>query len=142
MDLKSDFFLPVAKRIRERADSLREIQRFPRSGIEAWLKVEAVAALGRKVKAIKNRGPDLVMHSGERIELKAATDLNVSDLRKGAIRYNTPCLILGDGHNSARIGRLSGNGIRLAECEVFSDGSHQWVLGLLVPDQNGAGGVL
>ncbi len=86
MDLKRCLYLPVAKRLRERADSLRQMRRFPRSGIEGWLKVEVVAALGEKVTTLQNKGPDICLSTGERVELKAATNL---DRTCGAVRENT-----------------------------------------------------
>ena len=94
MDLERDVFLPVAKRLRARADSLREMRRFPRSGIEGWLKVEVVAALGEKVAALQNEGPDILLSTGDKVELKAATDLNPQYLRDGSTKYNTPCSLV------------------------------------------------
>jgi hypothetical protein len=59
--LKEDIFHPSAVRIQGKADSLKEIKRFPRTGIEGWLKVEIVAALGKKIEELKNQGPDLIL---------------------------------------------------------------------------------
>jgi hypothetical protein len=67
MVLKKVIFHPVAARIRGKADSLKEIKRFPKTVIEGWLKVEAVAALGKKITALKNRGPDLIFENGLQI---------------------------------------------------------------------------
>ena len=53
--LKKVIFDPFAVRIRGETDSLKEIKRFPKTGIEGWLKVEVVAALGKKILALKNR---------------------------------------------------------------------------------------
>lgn len=134
MDLKRDLFLPVATRVRDRADSLREIRRFARSGIEGWFKVEVVPSLGDRVQALQNKGPDLLLSTGDQVELKAATDLNPPYLRDGAVKYGTPCLFLGDARDPARIGQLSDSGVRLVAYEVFSDGANAWVVGLLAPE--------
>ncbi len=134
MDLKTDILIPVAKRIRERADSLRVVKRFPRSGIEGWLKVEAVAALGDKVKKLQNKGPDLVLQDDLTLELKGATDLNPSWIKGGALKYNAPCLFLGDGRQPERIAALRADGtIELIGYEVFSDGNSEWVVGIISP---------
>lgn len=133
MDIKADVFLPVAKRLRDRADSLREMRRFPRSGIEAWLKVEVVAALGQKVAALQNKGPDILLSTGEQIELKAATDLNPQYIREGATKYNTPCIFLGDGRDPKRISQIAGEGVRLVAYDVFSDGANEWVVAMVAP---------
>ena len=56
---REKIFCPVAKRVLDQADSLREIARFPKAGIEGWLKVEAVWALSDLVAKLQNKGPDL-----------------------------------------------------------------------------------
>jgi len=67
----------VTARIKERKDSLEPFLELTKGkGIEAWLKVEAVKALGLQVvKDVKNKGPDLIIQfSNEpesKIELKA-----------------------------------------------------------------------
>ncbi|OQY11988.1 MAG: hypothetical protein B6I30_05730 [Desulfobacteraceae bacterium 4572_187] len=100
IDLKSDVFEPVKDRIIGRRNSLASIKRFPNTGIEGWLKVEVVAALGNKmapVKSLKNKGPDIILEDGTEIELKAATNFQ-KGFFVGAIRkYGTPCLFLGEG---------------------------------------------
>lgn len=96
-ELKEGVFVPISSRIRERLDSLRYVKGFPRSGIEGWLKVEAVAALRGRVTALQNKGPDLLLETGLQVELKGATDLNPSWIRQGALKYAVPCLFLGDG---------------------------------------------
>lgn len=134
MDLRDDVFVPVAKRLRDRADSLREVRRFRRSGIEGWLKVEAVAALGQKIEALQNKGPDLLLRTGDKIQLKAATDLNIQYIREGATKYGTPCIFLGDGDDGERIERISGGGVKLVDRQVLSDGVNQWVVGIVAPE--------
>ena len=129
LDLERDVFPPVARRIQNRADSLRGLKRFRRTGIEGWLKVEVVAALGDIVKRFRNKGPDLMLASGAQIELKAATDLNVPWLSRCAAQV--PCLFLGDGSDESRIGRFQQYGVDLVAHQFFSDGAEKWVLGLI-----------
>ena len=74
LDLKHDIFMPVVARMVDRNDSLRNIKRFPKSGIEGWFKVEIVAALGNKVTSVNNKGPDLTLEDGTYVEIKAATN--------------------------------------------------------------------
>jgi hypothetical protein len=85
--LKAEIFEPVANRIKDEAESLRQVRRFKCSGIEGWFKVEAVAALGKRVEGLQNRGPDLRLLD-VCIELKAATDCNTVYILKG-LRYGT-----------------------------------------------------
>jgi hypothetical protein len=65
----------VLEQMKMRADSLREVKRFGRCGIEGWFKVEVVAALGKRVWQICGRGPDLLLNdgtdAGAGLELKA-----------------------------------------------------------------------
>ena len=133
MNLKDDIFAPVARRVESRADSLRGLKRFQRTGFEAWLKVEVQAALGDKVVRLMNNGPDLVLTSGERAELKAATDLNVSYLSQGATKDHVPCLFLGDGSDMSRMARFADHGVEVIAQHRLSDGSENWVIGLIVP---------
>jgi hypothetical protein len=55
-DLRSVVFTPVLERKKKRAGSLRNMKRFKKCGIEGWLKVEVVAALGKRVQEIRNKG--------------------------------------------------------------------------------------
>ena len=57
--LKEMIFDPVAERVKDRRDALLNLARFPRLGIEGWLKVEATRALLDRVEKIWNNGPDL-----------------------------------------------------------------------------------
>jgi len=96
--LAIDLFKLVVRRIKKRIDSLRELQnkRFQNVGFETWLKVEALAALKSKVKKIRGNGPDLKLEYKGcclDIELKAASDLSPSWIKKG-IQYKTPCLFM------------------------------------------------
>ena len=135
MDIKTEVFDPVARRIIGRSDSLRVAKKFLRSGIEAWLKVEAAAALDDKIVALQNRGPDLLLKGNLQIELKAATDLNPSwIIKEGALKYNCPCLFLGDGQQR-RIDRLGADErVTLLVHKVFSDGENPWIIGIVVPN--------
>jgi len=134
IDLKKDIFLPVANRIRTRADSLKAIKRFAKCGIEGWLKVEAVAALDAKIKYVKNKGPDLVVGHGIQIELKAATDFNPSGIIDGTLKYNCPCLFLADGSDPAKIAKINQfANVSIIDYQIFSDGEADWVIGIIGP---------
>lgn len=132
---EQEIFMPVLNRLIQRTDSLREIRRFPAAGIEGWFKVEVIAALGKKVAALQNKGPDLLLDCGMEIELKAATDLNPSYIRNGVLRDNVPCLFLGNGQDPALISKIPGQGIKMLDYNVFSDGTNKWVIGLITPEK-------
>jgi hypothetical protein len=132
--LKEDIFHPIAVRIQGKADSLKEIKRFTKTGIEGWLKVEVVAALGKKIMALKNQGPDLILENDLKIELKAATDLNLAYIRDGALKYRCLCLFLGGGNDPSRIEAIEKDPqIRFIGHEIFSDGENKWVIGIIEP---------
>jgi hypothetical protein len=130
---------PIFHRVEDRRESLSGLHRFPRLGIEGWLKVEAAAALGSRVEQIRNNGPDLFVRYGDTIvmiELKAATDLNASYLRDGATKYASAigCLFLGDGSNPGAIAKLATDEVRLAPWTIFRDAAEgAWVIGFLHP---------
>ncbi len=133
-DLKNDIFVPVLARMRERAESLHNIKRFPRTGIEAWFKVEIVAVLGNKVKALQNKGPDLKFEDGTEVELKGATDFNKTWLIVEPIRkYGVPCLFLGDGKGQTEDTPPSGDDFEVVGWKLFSGG--EWIIGLVKPSQ-------
>jgi hypothetical protein len=129
-ELSLKVFAPVAERVIQRKDSLESLQRFPKSGIEGWLKVEAVVALGGLVCKLHNRGPDIELTDGTLIELKAATDLNSQYIRKGVSKCPS-CLFLGDGRNRDELARLDGSGINVVAHRLFYIGESKWVIGLL-----------
>ena len=137
--LKEMIFDPVAERVKDRRDSLLSIARFPRLGIEGWLKVEATRALLDRVQKILNNGPDFQLDDDLFVELKGATDCN-STYILGGLKYGTlppyqrlACLFLGSGKNiSASVDRLKRNSNVVAH-EIFSVGTDQWIIGLIVP---------
>jgi hypothetical protein len=123
----------IASKVRERVDSLDHVFRFKRSGIEAWFKVEVVAALGDLVVSLNNKGPDLTLSNGMMIELKGATDFNPSYLRDGALKDKVPCLFLGNGEEERNVNRLkSMTSIHVVGLE-FIKGHYKWVVGCIVP---------
>lgn len=124
---------PVAERMRERADSLSEMPRFEKAGLEGWFRVEIVAILKEKVAAIRNKGPDLILDDGTELELKGATDFNVPYIRSGVTRDNCLCLFLADGSDSSRIDKVANERIRLIGHETVSLDGHTWVIGLIGP---------
>lgn len=136
MDLKADVFEPVAKRIKSRSDSLSSVKKFSRSGIEAWLKVEAVAALDGKIKALQNHGPDLLLTGKVEIELKGATDLSPAWIVGSALKYGCPCLFLGDGQQQNVERLLADTRVSTLAYEIFSDGVNPWVIGIIAPKKS------
>jgi hypothetical protein len=105
-----------------------------KTGIEAWFKVEVVAALGEEVIRLNNRGPDLTLADGKLVELKAATDFKPSYLRDGALKDSVACLFLGDGEQNKYIKRLqSMAAIRVISIEYLK-GQYTWVVGCIVPN--------
>jgi len=80
MDVDELILDNVSKRIGERRDSLKALLRFKGRGlgIEAWFKVETIAALESISKVdVNNKGPDLkiaIDGKTKEIELKAHTD--------------------------------------------------------------------
>jgi hypothetical protein len=136
--LRSVVFTPVLARVKMRAESLREVKRFPRTGIEGWLKVEVVAALGReRVRKLCNDGPDLLLNdgtdAGTRLELKAATDFNRTYILEPLTTYDVPCLFLVDGSRYKSFPTSDHDDFEVIGYEVFSDGEGQWVVGLVSP---------
>lgn len=124
----------VSKRVQLRVDSIDSVHQFPKTGIEAWFKVEVVAALGGEVVKLNNLGPDLTLADGTFIELKAATDFNPSYLRDGAIKYCVPCLFLGDGEQSKYIDRLKIMPVIRVISMEYIYGDHTWVMGCIEPN--------
>ena len=132
----SDILSAVKDKVHHRVDSLDSVFRFKRSCIEAWFKVEVVAALGEQVTSLNNRGPDMTLTDGLHIELKAATDFNPSYYRDGALKDGVPCLFLGNGENEKNMNRLkSMKRIRVIGLHCFS-GLHTWAIGCIVPAED------
>jgi hypothetical protein len=121
--------------MKKRAGSLRNMKRFKKCGIEGWFKVEVVAALGKRVQEIRNKGADLLLSAGTELELKAATDLNWIYILNG-LEYGAPCLFLGDGSGNESFPTNDPDDFEVIGCEVFSDGAGQWIVGLLSPRQS------
>jgi hypothetical protein len=137
--LKERVFDPVAQRVKERRDSLLNLARFPRLGIEGWLKVEATRALLDRVKNILNNGPDLQLDDDLFVELKGATDCNPFWIL-GGLKYGPEpryqrlaCLFLGSGTKiSDSVEKLKRNS-NMVGYEIFSVGADEWIIGLIVP---------
>ena len=137
--LKENVFDPVAERVKDRRDSLLNIARFPRLGIEGWLKVEATRALLDRVAKILNNGPDFQFADDLFVELKGATDCNPSWIL-GGLKYRTEaryprlaCMFLGSGAAiSGCLEQLKRNS-NVVAFERFSVGKDEWIIGLIVP---------
>ena len=138
IDLRNDVFAPVLARMKARAESLGYVKHFPRTGIEGWFKVEVVAALGKKVLALQNKGPDLVIEdgtqSGMKLELKAATNFDRAWFLDAIRKYGTPCLFLGDGTGRTGFKAAAKDNFEVVGAEVFLDKSGgKWIMGLVKP---------
>jgi hypothetical protein len=137
LDLRSVVFAPVLEQMTRRAGDLRNVKKFPRTGIEAWLKVQVVAALGKRVRKLCAKGPDLLLDDGSDVgtplELKAATDFNRAYFLEPLKKYGVPCLFLGDGTRHKRFPASDHDDFEVIGYEVFSDGEEQWVVGLVSP---------
>ncbi|NIT03469.1 hypothetical protein GTO10_00810 [Candidatus Saccharibacteria bacterium] len=142
-DLKKDVLEPIANHIKKKRDSLMELARFKNMGIEGWLKVEALAALGNKVKKVQNKGPDLVFEGPEgdiEIELKAATNFQLIWAKDGALQDGVPCLFLGQGSTREMIeGLKSDERFEIIGYEPFDDGKNEWLIAMIEPVQNPKG---
>ena len=134
LDIKQDVFQSVVARVRERGDSLHSMMRFPNSGIEGWFKVEIVAALGDKVTAVNNVGPDLTLEDGTSIEIKAATNFGKSWCVTDPLRkYGEPVLFLVGRANPSKLTRGKDDPFEIVALEVVSDGANDWLLGMVKP---------
>jgi len=124
--------------MKERKDSLRNMKRFPNAGIEGWLKVEVVAVLGDKVRALQNKGPDLLLEDGTKkgmgLELKASTNFARTYYLEPLYKYRVPCLFLsGDGTGRTGFPTTDQDDFEVVDCKVFSDGLGEWIIGLVKP---------
>jgi hypothetical protein len=133
LDLNQDVFVPVVARIKERSESLRNIKRFARCGIEGWFKVEVVAALGSNVRSIRNKGPDLILEDGTSVEIKAATDFAKDYFIAPINKYGCPSLFLGDGTDRTKLTSSPQTSFEIVGLEIFSDGSKDWMVGMVKP---------
>jgi hypothetical protein len=136
LDLRSVVFDPVLERMKMRADSLRNVKRFKRTGIEGWFKVEVVATIGARVLAVCNNGPDLLLSDGIGLELKAATDFNRGYFLEPLKKYRAPCLFLGDGSRHKSFPTSDHDDFEVIAYEVLSDGAGQWAVGLVSPGRS------
>lgn len=131
IDLRNDVFVPVLARMRKRVESLRGIERFQRTGIEGWFKVEIVAVLGNRVKAIHNRGPDLEFEDGTKLELKAATNFAKAWFLEPLRKYGVPCLFLGNGAGLTGFTATDSGNFEVVGWDVLCEG--EWTIGLVKP---------
>jgi len=136
----SDFqeiFVKVHNHIEIRKNSLRGLKRFKASGLEGWFKVETTIALENTKYAVKNwnnKGPDLLLEGDTEIELKAATDFNIEYIKQGVLKYDVPCLFLGNGSDRQKIDSLkSDNKLEIIGIEIFSCDKDEWVIGMIKP---------
>ena len=132
-ELLVDMLSCVASRVRNRVDSLDAVFRFKRSGIEGWFKVELAYVLGDCIVSLNNKGPDITLSDGTKIEIKAATDFDASYLCGGALKDKVPCLFLGSGENERSVCRLkSMTSVQVVGLE-YIEGKHRWIIGCIVP---------
>jgi hypothetical protein len=143
--LKEKVFGPVAQRVMDRAYSLLRLERYPNSGIEGWLKVEAARALGDLVLRFCNKGPDLELADNLFVELKttycesSSIGQALSYILGALTRYGSDpryprfaCLFLANGSKIPAFMERLKLGSRVVACENFSIGTHDWIVGLIV----------
>lgn len=135
LDLKQDVFMPVVEQVKKRSDSLRNIKRFPKSGIEGWFKVEIVAALGNMVTSVNNKGPDLTLMDGKHVEVKAATNFETNYCVGPVEKYDCPSLFLGDATGHTKLTANPNVKFEIVGLEVFSDGNSDWVVRMVKPKE-------
>jgi hypothetical protein len=137
--LKS-IFQQIASRLESRRDSLSEIKKLENSsngskgmGIEGWLQVEAVKALGEKIKKVQNRGPDLIIDDNGKkfdIELKGMSNFSVTDNSFKAHQADTYLFLCDfDGNQEKKLERLKNiKKWKLIDYRKFNDGVGDWIL--------------
>ena len=135
LDLVEGILRPIANRISERKEYLQNLGRYRKNlGIEGWLKVETMDVLGENILKVQNKGADLLLKNGLEIELKGAVDFNISYIKSGALKYNSPCLFLGNCKDKNKIKRLeSDNEIEMIGYEIINDGVNNWIIGMIQP---------
>ena len=137
MDLLEDILNPVTSRILDKRDSLKDVKRLVSAGLEGWFKVEIVAALKDKVRELQNRGPCLLLEDHTEIEIKAGIDFNPEYIIAGSLKYNCPCIFLGDADNHKQIAALTSNRrIRIVGYKMFNDGTSDWIIGMIHPQSS------
>ena len=135
-DLYRDVFQPVAARVTERTDSLRNVKCFRNCGIEGWLKVEIVAALGDRVARLKNKGPDVELKDKTCIEIKAATNFDMGwCVRTPFAKYGVPVLFLADGAKPDKFICGKDDVFEIVGSQKIFDGANDWLLGMVKPKQ-------
>ena len=66
--------------------------------------------------------------------MKGATNFDLSWIKNGALKYETPCLFIGDGSDRTKINRLdSDENIKFIGYEIFNDGINEWIIGMMRP---------
>jgi hypothetical protein len=96
----NNIFTHVKEQIIHRLDSLNSLNVLSNKiSFEGWLKVEAIKAINQQINSTQNRGSDLKLTDGSKIELKASMDL----LHKGyffhrkRVKYSDPVLLIAGG---------------------------------------------
>ena len=111
--------------------------KFPVTGIEGWFRVEIVTALANSrhaVKLLRNKGADLLLESGIDIELKGATDFNISYLRSEMKKHGTFLLFLQNGSDKVRIRKYGEYpDIKVVCFDYLSDSKNEWIIGVIKP---------
>ena len=134
MNLLEDILNPVVSRILDRRDSLKDVKGFESTGIEGWFKVEIVAALKNKIVELQNKGPRLFLKDDIEIAIKAGTDFNPAYFIEESLKYNCPCIFLGDADNHKKIAELTSNSrIKIVGYKMFHDGVSDWIIGMIHP---------
>jgi hypothetical protein len=96
--------------------------------------VETVVALGQKVTSVSNRGPDLTLEDGTRIEIKAATHFyRTSYITDPFRRYSVAVLFLSGRASVENLKKAEDDSFEVVACDVVSDGENSWLLGMVKP---------
>ncbi len=110
--------------------------KFDARGLEGWFRIEIVAALANSnypVMDVRNRGVDLILEGGIKIELKGQTNFVPSEIKVG-IKYGTPCLFIANGRNKTAIKKLeSYRDVEMLHYEILYDNKNEWIVGLIKP---------
>lgn len=128
-----DVFISVKERILNRIDSLSNLTRLKSNiSFEGWLKVETIKALNDLVDKVQNKGSDLKLIDGTKIELKASMD----KLCKGYFfhdkdnKYQYPVLfICGGNENRLKNYAKKYEMIIIGQCTI----TDQLIIGLVKP---------
>jgi hypothetical protein len=139
-EYRNTIFPLIFNRIKQRSESLVAIGKghFNQCGLEGWLKVEAVAALANDkmhtVQKISNKGVDLALASGLTLELKGATDFNISGFPAEVAKKGT-LLFLQNGNDQEKIKALQTKVTLICHDYFVDSANNRWIMGIVTQKQ-------